>query len=83
MNGNVAERLAHIAGKSTMRLTHHGRRSGKPYQVTIWFMAEGEVVYLVTAAVGNYAKHLTIRFCPAVRAFERSSLPSAVLVEIQ
>jgi deazaflavin-dependent oxidoreductase (nitroreductase family) len=45
----LRDRLGHVANISTLRLTHHGRRSGKPYDVTIWFMVEGETVYLVTA----------------------------------
>jgi len=45
----LRDRLARVADRSTLRLTHHGRRSGKPYEVTIWFMVEGEAVYLVTA----------------------------------
>jgi deazaflavin-dependent oxidoreductase (nitroreductase family) len=46
---SLRDRLARLAHHSTLRLTHHGRRSGKPYEVTIWFMVEGEAVYLVTA----------------------------------
>jgi len=42
----LAERLARVAARSTLRLTHHGRKSGKPYEVVIWFMVEGEQVYL-------------------------------------
>ena len=49
MAATVADRLAQVANVSTLRLTHYGRRSGKPYEVTIWFMVEGEVVYLATA----------------------------------
>ena len=29
-------------------LTHHGRRSGKAYGVTIWFVVDREAVYLTT-----------------------------------
>jgi hypothetical protein len=47
--GPVADRLAAVADRSTLRLTHHGRRSGTPYAVTIWFMVERDTVYLVTA----------------------------------
>jgi deazaflavin-dependent oxidoreductase (nitroreductase family) len=46
---DVRERLAHVADRSTLLLTHHGRRSGTPYEVTIWFLVEGATVYLVTA----------------------------------
>ena len=44
----VAERLAAVARRKTVRLTHYGRKSGNPYQVTIWFMVDGEKVYLST-----------------------------------
>ena len=44
----LAERLAGIASRSTLRLTHYGRKSGKAYQVVIWFMVEGEQVFLGT-----------------------------------
>jgi deazaflavin-dependent oxidoreductase (nitroreductase family) len=56
--GTVAGRLARVAKKQTVRLTHHGRKSGKPYEVTIWFLVDerrdasgdgdGETLYLVT-----------------------------------
>jgi deazaflavin-dependent oxidoreductase (nitroreductase family) len=45
----LADRLATISGRSTCRLTHRGRKSGKSYQVTIWFMVDGDTVYLATA----------------------------------
>ena len=44
----LAERLARIASRSTLRLTHYGRKSGKPYEVVIWFMVEGDQVFLAT-----------------------------------
>ena len=46
----LADRLARIAGRSTCRLTHRGRKSGRPYEVTIWFVVDGEDVYLATAS---------------------------------
>jgi deazaflavin-dependent oxidoreductase (nitroreductase family) len=45
----LADRLAAISSRSTCRLTHRGRKSGTPYQVTIWFVVDGETVYLETA----------------------------------
>ena len=42
------ERLSGVARRKTMRLTHYGRKSGKPYQVTIWFLVDGEKIYLMT-----------------------------------
>ena len=44
-----ADRLATISSRSTCRLTHRGRKSGKSYQVTIWFMVDGDTVYLASA----------------------------------
>jgi len=48
MTTTLADRLAQVANTSTLRLTHYGRRSGMSYGV-IWFMVEGEAVYLATA----------------------------------
>jgi len=42
------ERLNKVAREKTVRLTHFGRKSGKPYQVTIWFLVDGPTVYLMT-----------------------------------
>lgn len=47
---SLAARLAAIASRSTCRLTHRGRRTGRPWEVTIWFVVDGDVVYLVTAS---------------------------------
>jgi deazaflavin-dependent oxidoreductase (nitroreductase family) len=44
-----ANKLKRLGGKSTLRLTHRGRRSGRPYEVTIWFIVDGETIYLPTA----------------------------------
>jgi deazaflavin-dependent oxidoreductase (nitroreductase family) len=45
----TSARLAAVANRPTCRLVHRGRKSGTPYEVTIWFMVEGETVYLATA----------------------------------
>ena len=44
-------RLKRLAGKSTLILTHYGRKSGKPYEVKIWFVVDGERVIVGTANV--------------------------------
>jgi deazaflavin-dependent oxidoreductase (nitroreductase family) len=49
MKEGFADKLKQLAERSTLRLTHRGRRSGRPYEVTIWFMVEGETIYLPTA----------------------------------
>ena len=50
MTTTLADRLAQVTNISTLRLTHYGRRSGMPYEVTIGFMVEGEAVYVATAS---------------------------------
>jgi deazaflavin-dependent oxidoreductase (nitroreductase family) len=45
----VRERLARVAGRSRCRLTHVGRKTGRRHEVTIWFLVDGDLVYLVTA----------------------------------
>jgi deazaflavin-dependent oxidoreductase (nitroreductase family) len=49
----LVERLANVANRSTLRLTHYGRKTGKPYTVTIWFVVDGERVYLPTLNTGR------------------------------
>ena len=49
MDQALAKRLAPLARTSTLRLTHYGRRSGKPFEVTIWFLVDGDLIYLLTA----------------------------------
>ncbi len=44
----LAARLARIAHNATLWCTHYGRKTGKRYEVLIWFMVEGETIYLVT-----------------------------------
>jgi deazaflavin-dependent oxidoreductase (nitroreductase family) len=48
MARTLAERLARVSDRSTLRLTHRGRKSGKAYVVTIWFVVDEETVYLGT-----------------------------------
>lgn len=38
MEPNALSRLKTVAGKQTTRLTHYGRKTGKPHEVTIWFV---------------------------------------------
>jgi deazaflavin-dependent oxidoreductase (nitroreductase family) len=47
------ERLKKVATKQTVKLTHYGRKTGKPHEVTIWFVVEGDRVYLGTANVSR------------------------------
>ena len=51
MNANALVRLKRLAGKSTLILTHYGRKSGKPYKVKIWFVVDGDQLFIGTANV--------------------------------
>ncbi len=49
MADDLAARLARVTKNQTLQLTHKGRKSGKSYEVTIWFLVEGAMLYLPTA----------------------------------
>ena len=49
MDQRTAQSLAKIAPLGTLTLTHYGRKSGQPYDVIIWFVVEGQKMYLGTA----------------------------------
>jgi deazaflavin-dependent oxidoreductase (nitroreductase family) len=51
--GSVRDRLAQIADRSVVRLTHYGRTTGTPYEVTTWFAVDGDTVYLPTSDRGR------------------------------
>jgi deazaflavin-dependent oxidoreductase (nitroreductase family) len=49
MESTELARLRQVAGKQTTRLTHYGRKTGKPHEVTIWFVLDGDRLYIATA----------------------------------
>jgi deazaflavin-dependent oxidoreductase (nitroreductase family) len=51
MEPDVLNRLRRVAGKQTTRLTHYGRKTGNPHEVTIWFAPDGDRLYIGTANV--------------------------------
>jgi len=51
MDANALARLKRLAGKQTVVLTHYGRKSGKPYEVKIWLVVDGDKVFIGTANV--------------------------------
>jgi deazaflavin-dependent oxidoreductase (nitroreductase family) len=57
MDAHAWARLKRLAGKSTLILTHYGRKTGKPYEVKIWFVVDGDKVFIGTANV----EHLWIK----------------------
>ncbi|MFZ1889566.1 MAG: nitroreductase family deazaflavin-dependent oxidoreductase [Candidatus Binataceae bacterium] len=59
MNDKLTARLGRVASRQTLVLTHVGRKSGKPYDVTIWFVVAGDKIILPTANVArNWVKNL-------------------------
>ena len=65
-DSNALARLKAVAGKQTLTPTHYGRKSGKPYDVTIWFAVEGDKVYIGTANV-NRQWGRNVRKTPRIR----------------
>ena len=50
MTLNVADpRLARIADRPTCRLTHDGRKTGRPDEVTIWFVVDRDHLLITMA----------------------------------
>ncbi len=49
MASTTQERLSRVANAHTLRLTHAGRKTGKEYGVTIWFVVDGPKLLLPTA----------------------------------
>jgi deazaflavin-dependent oxidoreductase (nitroreductase family) len=53
MESTEIARLRRVAGKQTTRLTHYGCKTRKPHEVTIWFVLDGDRVYIGTANVNR------------------------------
>jgi deazaflavin-dependent oxidoreductase (nitroreductase family) len=53
MESTQLARLRRVAGKQTTTLTHIGRKTGKPHQVTIWFVLGGDRLFIGTANVNR------------------------------
>jgi deazaflavin-dependent oxidoreductase (nitroreductase family) len=75
MDSNALARLKTVARRQTLILTHYGRKSGKPYDVTIWFAVEDDKVYIGTANVNrqwvrNVQKTPRIRLAVGGEKFE-------------
>jgi deazaflavin-dependent oxidoreductase (nitroreductase family) len=53
MGPDTLNRLRSVAGRHTLTLTHYGRKTGKPHDVTIWFVLANERFYIGTAKVNR------------------------------
>ena len=61
--------------KQTLKLTHDGRKSGQPYEVTIWFVAVGDNIYLATGNVNrqwvkNVKQNPRVKLCIRGETFD-------------
>lgn len=62
MDTKLAQRLQKVAQHQTLTLTHFGRKTGNPYKVTIWFVVEGDKLYLVSADTRrSWTRNVAIR----------------------
>jgi len=53
MESTQLARLRRVAEKQTTTLTHYGRKTGKPHEVTIWFVLDDDKLYIGTANVNS------------------------------
>ena len=53
MESTELARLRRVAEKQTTRLMHYGRKTGKPHEVTIWFVLDGDRLFIGTANVNR------------------------------
>ena len=62
MESKSFERLRRAGDRQTLQLTHYGRKTGKPYQVTIWYLVGDDKLYLVSAnANRNWVRNVKSR----------------------
>jgi len=65
MPSKSLERLRRAGDRQTLRLTHYGRKTGRPYEVTIWYLLDDDHLYLVSAnAARNWVRNVKAR--PAI-----------------
>jgi deazaflavin-dependent oxidoreductase (nitroreductase family) len=65
MASKSSERLRRVGNTQTMRLTHYGRKTGRPYEVVIWYMLDDGRLYLLSAnAERSWVRNVKVR--PAI-----------------
>jgi len=66
METTISDRLQKVADRSTLQVTHIGRKSGRAYQVTTWFIVQDEKILIPTSNVDrNWVRN--VRKTPHVR----------------
>lgn len=53
MESTEVARLRRLAKRQRLVLTHYGRKTGQPHEVTIWFVLDRDTVYIGTANVNR------------------------------
>ncbi|HUO04363.1 MAG TPA: nitroreductase family deazaflavin-dependent oxidoreductase [Candidatus Binataceae bacterium] len=62
MESTSSERLKRVADYQTLQLTHYGRKSGRPYEVTIWYMVDAGRLYLASSnAARSWVRNVTAK----------------------
>ena len=71
MESKSFERLRRAGDKQTLRLTHYGRKTGRPYEVTIWYLVDADKLYLVTFNQNrNWVRNVKSRHAISLRIGE-------------
>ena len=68
------QRLRKSGDRQTLKLTHYGRKSGRPYDVTIWYLVDNQNdrLYLVSAnADRNWVRNVKARPAISLRVGEQ------------
>jgi len=66
MNVTIDDRLRKVANRSTLQVTHIGRKSGKAHQITVWFVVHGDKILLPTSNIDRDWVR-TVRKTPLVK----------------
>ncbi len=71
MESKSGQRLRRAGDRQTLRLTHYGRKTGRPYEVTIWYLVDGDKLYLVTFNRNrNWVRNVKARHAISLRIGE-------------
>ena len=54
MESTALARVRRLSGRKTLVLTHYGRKTGKPHEVTIWFAVDDDKLFIGTANVNRH-----------------------------
>ena len=71
MASKSIERMRRGGDRQTLKLTHYGRKSGRPYEVTIWYLVDDDRLYLISAnANRSWVRNVKVRPAVSLRVGE-------------